>query len=882
MKEFINKPLSTIADYQKQLIKEATQRAKSGQDFSAKEFLARIQNVPGVKKLSAVVEQTGDIFTSESLKRLYEGLALDLYSLYNEANDIDKLGSALERHIVSSFGTIRSKVDEQLNRFQRLVFLKQRKWMYDVYIDNFSSNKNDSLADHVTSIDTKSGVARLPVKSSKLIRVDPASDIVIKKMVVGASSEYTAPGFGPEMASDKSELSAWHTMGYFNQLQSIQYNLTTDDIVVGSNLMTTDVTQKGDRKIYIAEAKTIPKNSKIQIGGRSYFDEFKVISHFDGGVNVSVGASREWPSGTPVGVTSEAEISSGALCFYEITLPYEDIISSIGFKPFAEFPLKIVGVTHKVSNNEWAVIPIAEQRTTLDPTVVNFDPVISRVFRIIIEQPTATWIHEVFSEQEIVNSSDMEASFERALNKQSRIIQSRSSTIKELSSLKGAIESYGKSIVKNYRAQRSSDTMYDRLSDFIVPIGSEVGSRDDGVADIIQGISPTRVIDKTGKSELKVYGYSFGAAEIEFYRNEYFQSSEYLSEELDYGVDLDVAIAYCDESHPKNAFGDLTTSIEYSVVMVDGVEVPVPNLKYKNSSGGTLVEDEYIELDYFGATAVGWLRLPVITGSSIKVYEINPLRPKTLYQKFNVVNISGGKSKIIIFDPNINSVYVATYNAQVTGADIKSHGYVRAVSPYIDIETDDDLMVHLDLTPNISKLIVNNSNTWRKNDKFDGVWEFMGTDFTVINNIYYGYGETNKITKSPAMDQKLEQMFLSNGEDVKSLSDRFYNKYGGTTPEKNLFYEPIIVEVDGQKAYNISNYRSSNLQSFATSEDREHQYYQLGNVLVFNSAVKARASFQYIDSRIRFKALHRCNRKSNIVLSPEVSTMRFGVSRIVL
>lgn len=402
----------------------------------------------------------------------------------------------------------------------------------------------------------------------------------------------------------------------------------------------------------------------------------------------------------------------------------------------------------------------------------------------------------------------------------------------------------------------------ERVSRIVDAVVEVLDTRARPLLNFIKTSDPEDSRDTQDYVEIEKFEYVLGAFSIITSDVEYSTQGEYESPRFAIlGNPVDIELEAEDRHVTPTGSSFQVTSLEYNVSLGPDKLVPVV------PKGASTVTQEYLEVD--PASRAGSLRLE--PNGDVTLFA-NHVSQGAVTPTGNLVTVELG-----IYDPDI--VYTVDYTP-ATGqdvVDVQAEFDSREQIEYFT-ETDKNGVLQLAYYPHIVYDIVNDETTWSRPDTTEGIWSVTSTGSAVTyDGFSYGVARSTlgvDITDSDttvAIQVGDGSLFPSEGtlvvddeyisystvtgdaftDVVRGIEDTDPASHtAGTTIE--LFsqsqYEPVRLFVNGEKAKNISDYRTRNHPAFTNPDNPEAdwEFIQIGRTIYLNKpAENATIEVQY-------------------------------------
>ena len=376
--------------------------------------------------------------------------------------------------------------------------------------------------------------------------------------------------------------------------------------------------------------------------------------------------------------------------------------------------------------------------------------------------------------------------------------------------------------------------------------------------------------------------YDIGLLEVELFDNEYDPIAEFTSPEITPKRTFTTYKLYGESYMPRG------TSIEHSLVLTNGEEVPIADANIVSQEGQVESRREYLEVDPIGQTAT--LRFTPLSSITIDFYAPDGIK--------NSVEVTAVNRIVSISNFNSKYVYEATYvisDPEISVTSSLASKEYRHETKGTSGDGVDDNFIELPIAAHVDLPIVNDVTVWRKKNAIEAKWilnlsstpsqidGYFWDDSLIVDNIYYGRSIDVPIFRTENLESHLYNILDNGTGDTYILVERFFQTYVGLTFSENLEYSPIEVIINKQPAVNLSSYNGLASLDFISFIDASLQYRHFDNRLLFPNALKDTDNIEVIyrikESVVRYKSKLICNKKSEFSISPLLKSSTLVTSR---
>lgn len=329
-------------------------------------------------------------------------------------------------------------------------------------------------------------------------------------------------------------------------------------------------------------------------------------------------------------------IDSGAVCDLELNFESINKINEINLTPFTKYPIDIVAIRYKMTDDEdealiELVTPDNKDKTlksvfTKDKVTFRFPDIICKRIYILFTQKH--YIREIY----VYNPTEINKSLLWFNNKNDRK------------------EEVTKAIFKPvYYDRNMVNSLWRKMNDRVLSY-----SYDELLSKIVGN-------DKLNHMVLK-YEYNYGLYNIGCYNNHFDRTGIYTSKSINLNSNIKNVQIVTDELHPRNSFGKTVTDIEYYITASDNPETKdwIPILPTNKD----IIESELLFIT--GSTRAYFRFEAEIIYKVMKDGEEIPLNSEEFYIHKN--QKTGFFYCIQIFNYDYNAVYSISYKP-VAGSD---------------------------------------------------------------------------------------------------------------------------------------------------------------------------------------------------------------------
>lgn len=526
----------------------------------------------------------------------------------------------------------------------------------------------------------------------------------------------------------------------------------------------------------------------------------------------------------PIKQTYDGETVFGAVCEVEINLFRADLINHIRIDPFANYPLDVIRLLYKSSeNSEWAEIDIQETSST---SLIEFDfpEVLAKAVKVVLNQKNPS-INSYKIPKRVINNAKM---WQQIVDREYSISTDTTTTVQATQDMIDYItgwqayvdahKEYEKTL-KEKRAVADSDaSMSESIFDAATEEINKAGNP--GASNALKLDVYKKPQDITNELvEVRKYEYLYGAYEIDVKRIWYIEKGEYISPAYTpNGTVLQASISVSDVQPQK-------TSIEYSVTTRPG--------EWKNIlPSGNYISGERVLID--SNTLSGTLRFPC-SGSIDSFYRNSIEMPSSEY----------------------------SYDSDNTLVTVASGWYTGSSSFTADYEPDGIG----DLVPSGTIVDFSEDPLNESTETFSGS---QSRQYKVELS-HYPFPNFNIINDTAKAGKTSPNFYYTNG--------RWYNISGHELegiPDSD-YYDVIEVFVDGHRAEDRTDYYNGEREALVSYNQTTYPNYEFNNYgksLYLNSPIEnkeIKVKYKYLNDYIQFRAILRNNDRGNVSSTPIVN-----------
>lgn len=574
---------------------------------------------------------------------------------------------------------------------------------------------------------------------------------------------------------------------------------------------------------------------------------------------------------SPISGSYDSVDYEGALVRLDVDLPQAEDVNEIKLGPWGRYPLNVVAIEYFDGDIPTAIPGLTLPMTLeLDVTAIRFEPVNTRKIRVVFHQPAFHYAQHAFEKGQIKRSSLLNVMLERVVE----------DTINDQGTLP-------------YELQDRRRTLAKDALDSQLGLLTETNPADR----YRQAIDKITAVDSRELMLVTKYQYVVGLRTLEISYKRYRPVSEYVGAPLQATGSVFEFTLNAEEQHVEQSDGGVdfnATSVEWSVDMGDGRIVDIL------PEGSDLITEV---LD-FDATLVTDSRFIEDTASpSREVFRDGELL--TLTTDYTLSAPSAGQPVTVTITPAAwrpGSIYLLVYrpiSTESVFSVLDNYQSIKPIVPEVFTGTGENNRISLKAHPFVLPEVAAENVRWSKPDPFDAGWAYRGINLrtaqddapyiVLIDGEWYGYtprtievrvgspvlaaDTTIDLTDNRATSDMRLGMPVSG---IVRMEDEliYYTGITGYSPNVADFdligcirgynntvaadhavgvtaewytspvYYPVYVEIDGNAARNITNYKTGVHPAFSDTSGPP-QFVQIGNSLYFDRPIKGRIEVWY-------------------------------------
>ena len=854
------------------------QEMKSGQANNSNEAKAVLSNL--INKISgSTIEPItkfreaipGERISSEDWNELQKEMYTDMFAIYAELENIDKISSQSFASNVGDFNQTKAAILKSLNEIQKYQFLKTYPAYQDIKYIDFSDSRNLTSRTPKAFVDRNTRKLELSSRRNAKLQNQTFGDSSTKvsvKHLGGGITNNLDQSFDTENMLDEDPRSFWAQLVLTDERIKQTYKTTSD-----AGLGTTYTSNGAIGEIDIRFAKTNKVNN------------ISILPFAPYPVRIIDLAYKQNPSDPSYRTIKGFQVTEPTLDWYEISFAPTAMSNLLVVLEQENFEEKIYHIPSDMLNNQMLWSQIVQEE--YDQSIFDFQ-LDDLNYGVIKAEPEKL---SFLNAAHMVAEEIRDASFQNTSNS----------------------DEY-----KNI--QYFIDAMSGILSNITLPNNLTLGS--------VIGSTKAARPNTPDTVEIKKLEYIYGIRSIDVSYMKYHSASYYESPAFNSNATITEISLESEETHPdfNDGYHDYRrTSVEYELEFANNTRLPIlPDSAKRtvNISGYTEyeVQDEYVKIprtDRYGYTRFK----PTSVVCSVRKNGIKmPISDYTF-------EISSDLGKLTI-DKNYdaNSVYTITYSVDDSAIKIDTLGVFDS-KEFTDaerfIETNSDNAVKLSFYPYTEYEIINNTSSWSKLDGESAKWIFEPTKpnyraatISVTNGSAVITGNSTEFTSNANIDTSAG---VTNYLRVKGDTD-FYevqsidsdtgitlaSNYAGDTNAateyqigqsyyvdgqyyrfENLTYEPTKVFVNDVKAFNLTDFET--LENPAFVDDNpvglEYQYIQAGPFIYFSKPIKQgdiKVFYRWLTQYVKLNITLRCNVNVATDITPKVDNIKIKIKNTKL
>jgi hypothetical protein len=577
----------------------------------------------------------------------------------------------------------------------------------------------------------------------------------------------------------------------------------------------------------------------------------------------------------------ETYSAAGSVVAMTLSLPKAQFINSIELKPFGKFPIKVIDISVAASDNEsFRQIPafdITEATQNRSPIVLDFEVLPAKQIKILIEQANYEYTfveltkealahNQMFDAHLTDESNDLIQSYSFLDSEEIQILDDPKKrlvfmAVKELS-LRLGEKAFSDT---DNRTSRQLNEVY---ADLIKSYG----------VDTMKNFATATM--SPGMSKIGKISYSLGLGDVRVRYNSYAPEGEWRSNKFQNAQHISRFRLVTDEEHPVLYDSDSIeyrgTAVHWDIDVGQDKKIPIVPYNYRNAEDDAYIPSEVLPFHRRNLSIKTRFPIDISKPYSIRMNG-SKMRDVSIYSQ-NDTRVQIPSSA---FNPD--AVYTIGYhplpNFGTSVFDVSAKDYLDSrplESPEVFNQTNSDNAVVLSTYPYIEPEIINDLNNFHRPNPMDGRWLYAGKGGTVLGRLPESLDVVQvefSVTQDPSPTHEL---VLIDGKP-----------WGRDGTVDNFIYEPIKVTIDGEKAYNITNYINGRHPAMVGQAEgsRKYQYVHKGNRLIFNGPVREKeikVEYRWLVRYTRLTARLFCGRSFSYDITPRIRSAGLLYSRRAL
>ena len=812
----------------------------------------------------------GERISSEDWNDTQKELYVDMFALYSELNQVDKIASTSFASNLADFTQSKASIIKSLNEIEKYQFLKDNPRYQDLKYIDFSDARNATKRQPKAIVDTDVRKLELGERSRARVqdkRTGESETVVTIKNLGGGITNNLDQSFDTDNMLDNDPRTFWAQLVLTDEVVKHTYQ-TTSDAGLG-----TSYTSNGA----IGEIEIqFPKTSKV--------NNISILPFAPYPVRIVDLAYKQNPSESTYRTVPGFTVKEPTLDWYEIS-----------FRPIA------------MSN----LIIVLEQE--------NYD-------KNIYHLP-ANIVHNQMLWSQIAQSEYDDSMFDFKLDDMNYgVIKAEPEKLAFLNAVHMVSEEIRymhfqdvkqKDQYKNM--QNFTDAMTSILHKIALPKSKSIAS--------LMGSDQPDKPNTPETIEVKKFEYIYGIRSIDISYVRYQPVSYYESPKFNSNATITEIQLEATEIHPEFNDGYTKfnrTSIEYELEFADNTRIPIlpdsaPRISTVQGISGYKVKDEYLKIPR--ADEYGYTRFKPLQGSAVVIRK-NGMRILLSEYTFDTSGSFGKLTIVNNFDSN--AIYTIDYwvlPSAVTVNALKVFDSKEFSDGETFTETNTNNAIRLSYYPYTEYEIINNASSWTKLDGESDKWIFEPTkpnymagtvattnsdtavtgyltDFT--SNIDTSIGVTNYFrVKNETETYQIESI-------TNATSMTLASNYAGSTNSSTEYqagqsyyvdgrrfyfqdntYEPTRVFVNDVKAFNLTDFEK--LENPAFVDDNavglEYQYIQAGPFIYFSKPIKQsniKVFYRWLTQYVKVNITMRCNVNIVTDITPKVDNIKIKIKNTKL
>ena len=815
----------------------------------------------------------GQKISSEDWNDLQKEMYADMFAIYAELENIDKVSSESFASNLGDFNQTKAAIIKSLNEIQKYQFLKTYPAYQDIKYIDFSDARNLSGKSPNAKVDTNT--RRLELASRKNVKVQnqvfaDSSTKVTVKHVGGGVTNNLDQSFDTENMLDEDPRSFWAQLVLTDE--RIQHNY--DALSHGQLISDGEQTYRSYGAIGEID---------IQFAKTNKVNNVSILPFAPYPVKIIDLAYKQNPSDSTWRTIKGFTVQDPTLDWYEISFRPVAMSNLRVVLEQENFEEKIYHIPSNILSNQMIWSQLAQEE--YDQSIFDFQ-LDDLNYGVIKAEP---------EKLAFLNATHMIAE-----------------------EIKGA----------NFQNNYNSDE-YENIEHFIDAMStilSRISLPNNKTLGALIGSTRAARPNTPETIEIKKLEYIYGIRSIDVSYIKYEPVSFYESPSFNSSATITEVAIETEETHSlfnDGYFDYRRTSVEYELEFADNTRLPIlpDNVKKITTLVNDteyVVEDEYIKIprnDFYGFTRFEPTSiLCSVRKNGIKI----PISDYTF-------EILSGKGKLnIVKNYDANSIYTITYNVASSATKIDALAVFDSkefADGEVFTETNSNNAIKLSYYPYSEYEIINNTSSWTKLDGESAKWIFEPTkpnyraatvsvsngSVTVsgnvtefVDNIDASAGITNYLRiKNDTNVYEIESVLSNTGLTLASA----YNGTTNTAAEyqisqsyyvdgqyyrfEDITYEPTRIFVNDIKAFNLTDFE--NLENPAFVDDNpvglEYQYIQAGPFIYFSKPIQQsniKVFYRWLTQYVKLNITLRCNVNVATDITPKVDNVKIKIKNTKL
>jgi len=812
----------------------------------------------------------GERISSEDWNDTQKELYVDMFALYSELNQVDKIASTSFASNLADFTQSKASIIKSLNEIEKYQFLKDNPRYQDLKYIDFSDARNATKRQPKAIVDTDVRKLELGERSRARVqdkRTGESETVVTIKNLGGGITNNLDQSFDTDNMLDNDPRTFWAQLVLTDEVVKHTYQ-TTSDAGLG-----TSYTSNGA----IGEIEIqFPKTSKV--------NNISILPFAPYPVRIVDLAYKQNPSESTYRTVPGFTVKEPTLDWCEISFRPITMSNLIIVLEQENYDKNIYHLPANIVHNQMLWSQVAQSE--YDDSMFDFK-LDDMNYGVIKAEPEKlaflNAVHMVSEEIRYMHFQDVKQ----------------------------------KDQYKNM--QNFTDAMTSILHKIALPKSKSIAS--------LMGSDQPDKPNTPETIEVKKFEYIYGIRSIDISYVRYQPVSYYESPKFNSNATITEIQLEATEIHPEFNDGYTKfnrTSIEYELEFADNTRIPIlpdsaPRISTVQGISGYKVKDEYLKIPR--ADEYGYTRFKPLQGSAVVIRK-NGMRILLSEYTFDTSGSFGKLTIVNNFDSN--AIYTIDYwvlPSAVTVNALKVFDSKEFSDGETFTETNTNNAIRLSYYPYTEYEIINNASSWTKLDGESDKWIFEPTkpnymagtvattnsdtavtgyltDFT--SNIDTSIGVTNYFrVKNETETYQIESI-------TNATSMTLASNYAGSTNSSTEYqagqsyyvdgrrfyfqdntYEPTRVFVNDVKAFNLTDFEK--LENPAFVDDNavglEYQYIQAGPFIYFSKPIKQsniKVFYRWLTQYVKVNITMRCNVNIVTDITPKVDNIKIKIKNTKL